>query len=729
MPSQSKAAGFVKASAFGGFRDGCVFKMGSLGLGYYRDTPPRTTQPPAAAKLSAAEIASRIRSNHGSEKQNAATGRGYRFGGDNRERTFRAYCERALSLKLLAEAEVDRLRGALDALPDGEREREMLRIVEAGMRGREVSIVGATGRTSRGWWGDGTVGLLLPHGLFDERRPELLPVRVPLRSAALGANLHEAAIAEVMDVGINLTNLRLRQADAPAASTHVAVDISDTPATHAFPESLKQLYSALAAEASSSSHSPPSDPQMLSPILDGLRHHIRDGSGGGGNRLVVERPGKLPWMSTLEPNVHRVRLSLEHLWSGAAKARLISRCCQLDLLQCMTPLSAWPGQGPPSDYVVNVGPCTRAGEVNPQLEIWHSEARDGNADFRKIIDLKAALIKRGVRLLSRFDSLFMRLYAARAVIPAHRDEGRRRIRIVGNSGKDRSVHFLLQAIGEHSCSTIEGAERLSYNVEHGWAYALTDIGAGRLPLTTDVDASDYASSLPGGHAAWRGLMDLVVAHEVQPTSNDAPITMAWVVDLDPNSCGGDVSTIIRRYEEAVLEVMLSYGVSLDEAMEPPLLPTPFLYRPFEAGTPSQTARPTSRDKDDGEDDDDEEDGKDAVVNNETRFLLRVCCCSCGRAHWLPAQEGQHHTLVVIYPQRRHEKGCPHARSGTPPLRLVPTLRKVGDGYKLKAVSGGEPELVEVAVATAVCGGGAAVSLKLSLSRGPHAYVTEIRSVE
>ena len=46
-----------------------------------------------------------------------------------------------------------------------------------------------------------------------------------------------------------------------------------------------------------------------------------------------------------------------------------------------------------------------------------------------------------------------------------------------------------------------------------------------------------------------------------------------------------------------------------------------------------------------------------------------------------------------------------------------------------AESGGEPDLVEVAVATAVCGGGAAVSLKLSLSRGPHAYVTEIRSVE
>ena len=282
--------GFVKARHLPAFATAACLKWASRSrlLSRHAATRGKAT----AAKLSA-EIASRIRSNHGSEKQNAATGRGYRFGGDNRERTFRAYCERALSLKLLAEAEVDRLRGALDALPDGEREREMLRIVEAGMRGREVSIVGATGRTSRGWWGDGTVGLLLPHGLFDERRPELLPVRVPLRSAALGANLHEAAIAEVMDVGINLTNLRLRQADAPAANTQAAVDISDTPATHAFPESLKQLYSALAAEASSSSHSPPSDPQMSHQYLMGCATAYATALGGG-------NVCRAPWQTPLD---------------------------------------------------------------------------------------------------------------------------------------------------------------------------------------------------------------------------------------------------------------------------------------------------------------------------------------------------------------------------------------------------------------------------------------------
>lgn len=183
-----------------------------------------------------------------------------------------------------------------------------------------------------------------------------------------------------------------------------------------------------------------------------------------------------------------------------------------------------------------------------------------------------------------------------------------------------------------------------------------------------------------------------MAHEVQPTHVHAPLTMAWVVDLDPQSCNGHVPTILRRcvqcalasrcvecdgvvcvavslpgqvpcgrpvsgggrwwvavagcgwrwqavagtapaaarlwciqhvewlhaqaclllvgpsldmrsprvsghvirYEEAVLEVMLSHGVDLDDAMQPPALPVPFLYRPFEAGTASQRARPATR---------------------------------------------------------------------------------------------------------------------------------------
>ena len=108
------------------------------------------------------------------------------------------------------------------------------------------------------------------------------------------------------------------------------------------------------------------------------------------------------------------------------------------------PVPAWPGQGPPADYVVNVGECTRGGEPNPQLAAWLREARGGNGDFARLPLLQAALARRDVRLLPRFDSLFMRLYAALSAIPLHRDEGRPRVRLVGNSGKARTVKLVLQ---------------------------------------------------------------------------------------------------------------------------------------------------------------------------------------------------------------------------------------------------------------------------------------------
>ena len=139
-------------------------------------------------------------------------------------------------------------------------------------------------------------------------------------------------------------------------------------------------------------------------------------------------------------------------WSVAqAKTELISRCCELDLCQCMKPVSVWPGQGPPADYVVNLGAVTRSGGANPQLQRWMDEARGSGVhacEFAKLVQLKHALSKRGLRLLDRFDSLFMRLYASRAVIPSHRDEGGRRLRIVGNSGRTRRVSFVLQAISD-----------------------------------------------------------------------------------------------------------------------------------------------------------------------------------------------------------------------------------------------------------------------------------------
>ena len=52
----------------------------------------------------------------------------------------------------------------------------------------------------------------------------------------------------------------------------------------------------------------------------------------------------------------------------------------------------------------------------------------------------------------------------------------------------------------------------------------------------------------------------VGAHQVQPTSRAAPITMAWVVDVDETCCGGNVDAILEGYEAAVLEVTRRRGM-------------------------------------------------------------------------------------------------------------------------------------------------------------------------
>ena len=196
--------------------------------------------------------------------------------------------------------------------------------------------------------------------------------------------------------------------------------------------------------------------------------------------------------------------------------------------------------------------------------------------------------------------------------------------------------------------------------------------------------------------------------------------MAWVVDLDPSSCGGDVATIVRRYEEAVLEVMLACGVCLEESMQPPALPEPFLYRPFEAGTQAQTARPVSRDGDGAGDD-----APPQTIDEDTRFIMRVGCCRCGASHWLPAQEGRQRKLWLLFTSQLHAKACAHRVA---PIRLQPSLRKVADGYKLKAYSGGDPKTVEVAASVAT-GAGGRVTLVLALDHGPHAFVSEYHPVE
>ena len=339
---------FVESTSFTGAKPGFVFKMGRLGLGYYHDVPEDASVSAAsAARRERAVRAGRVSVTR--QPAPSAAGRGFRFGTDNRARTFRSYCERSVQLGLLSSAGVETLCEEVAALAEGEREEAMLRVVERGMRGQEVVVVGATGRTPRGWWGDESVGLLLPNGLFDAKRPELLPVRMPLRSAALGSTLGEQPIPEVMDVGVRVTNLRLRVPPTPPANPQATPppatpepppvdletdepqieeppDVSAYDAEADLPSSILERYAPLVAAR----HASPSDAAI---VLEELRQ-VR----GDGNRLIIDIAGSVKWADEMAMHVRPVRLSIEHLWSGDAKTRLIGRCCQLDILQCMRPL-------------------------------------------------------------------------------------------------------------------------------------------------------------------------------------------------------------------------------------------------------------------------------------------------------------------------------------------------------------------------------------------------------
>jgi hypothetical protein len=700
FPPKPLAASFFfePAASFAGGKQGFVFKRGESGLGYYRDVGLQ--QQLAVARSSTKQTAA------GNKKLG-----GFRFGGDNRERAFRAFCEQSVANGLLQPSQIASIESRLDLLASGQREAEMMRFVEGGLRGREVTVVGATGRTPRGWWGDGSIGRVLDDGVFDENRPELLPVRIAVRSTALGSSLGDAGIPEVLDVGIRATNLRLRSnavdvSDGTAGNRIAGTSGTGTKSAGAtegggFGAVLLCMYAPL-VEARSATDA------QLEAVLVELRHAGR----ADANCLVVQCGGAFEWIERARPHVLAVRLSVEHLWCGAGKMRLIERCCGLDILQCMKPLSAWPGQGPPSDYVTNLGDCTRAGLSNPQLQRWEAEARV-NPEFARLGQLRAALDRRGVRLLHRFDSLFMRLYAPRAAIPSHRDEGGRRLRIVGNAGLDRRVDLQLKAVGDARCVAVPEAEHVSWLVEHGWAYALTDIGSGRDALESVEAASGFSSAVARQSP---GNVDLVVAHEVQPTSPLAPLTMAWVVDLDHTSCGGNAPSIVQRYEEAVLEVMVRNGMSLDKAMEPPRLPSPFLYRPFEAGGGEnrQGARQI----------DEYEPPQSHGIDDATTFIMRVGCGTCAARHWLPAREGPTRKLQIHYTPELHARGCCHS-AGV--IHVFPILRKVREGYWLEA-KGGDAQYVGVALTLSV-GGSANVAAALRLRRCPIMEVSEYQAIE
>ena len=57
------------------------------------------------------------------------------------------------------------------------------------------------------------------------------------------------------------------------------------------------------------------------------------------------------------------------------------------------------------------------------------------------------------------------------------------------------MHFLLQALSDCECRTVKLAERLLWLVEHGWAYALTDAGAGRMELRSDTQLDGFAGDV------------------------------------------------------------------------------------------------------------------------------------------------------------------------------------------------------------------------------------------
>ena len=153
LAPKDMAQDFISAAQFMGARGGYVFKRDVSGLGYYRDRPlqpppplpPPPTPPPPSKTLAA-----------GAQRRSL---RDFRF--DKRERMFRSFCERSMELGSLNSADVERMIETLELCADAdERGARIVQMVEEGLRGAEVEVVGATGRTPRGWWGDGTFGLV-----------------------------------------------------------------------------------------------------------------------------------------------------------------------------------------------------------------------------------------------------------------------------------------------------------------------------------------------------------------------------------------------------------------------------------------------------------------------------------------------------------------------------------------------------------------------------------------
>ena len=89
--------------------------------------------------------------------------------------------------------------------------------------------------------------------------------------------------------------------------------------------------------------------------------------------------------------------------------------------------------------------------------------------------------------------------------------------------------------------------------------------------------------------------------------------------------------------------MLASGLSLADSMQPPQLPSPFLYRPVEDGQEDSAGGIQAR----------------GVHDERTRHFMKVSCGVCAAQHWIVVQE---------------------ARAGALPLRLeLQPLRERGAG--------------------------------------------------
>jgi hypothetical protein len=389
------------------------------------------------------------------------------------------------------------------------------------------------------------------------------------------------------------------------------------------------------------------------------------------------------WGALFAPFVLPVRATIEWLWDGKGKSHILQRCGELGILQGRKGTGS--GGQEFGNMTINLqkphldSVDKRRVYTSSALETWQTEAELENASgaqFRKFLIYKAECAKRDIKFVHDGD-IFMRFYRALSAIALHRDGSWFLARIVGNSGADRFVDFLLQEL-KSTGADLSATEVCEYLVEHGWGYALLAIGSGHA-------AFKRAAQLPG----MREKIDLAVAHAVRQTIATCPVTMASVADIHKSSCGGDACLAVQRQSEAVIATLLLTGGTLDGAMETPQLPTPPCELQISEKDNAEQIRISRR-------------GGLATRNNwdfpYATHLIRCHCSHCNEAYWLfasPRADGTDTALAVCYSTAKHVPGCVAAAFRIHvSVRLScidkppPRFAKAGLPYQLKHNHGG-----------------------------------------